>query len=156
MVHANQVISMKVIQVADVDLVIVDRIKGWINMNLAEIKNKYIESSAKVSDYTRNIDYSIIALVWIFSNEDISKAMNFKWVLMLALGSLVVDFVQYLLKTLCVWIAYKKLYKEKGGDEDAEVLYPSYIQYITWTCWFAKIIAMVVSLVLLLFNVLQQ
>lgn len=147
---------MKVIQVADVDLVIADQIKGGINMNLAEIKNKYIESSAKVSDYTRNIDYSIIALVWIFSNEDISKAMCFKWVLIFALGSLVVDFVQYLLKTLCIWIAYKKLYKENAGNEDAEVSYPSYIQYIAWTCWYAKIVAMVISLVLLLLNVLLQ
>lgn len=124
-------------------------------MTVADIKNKYIESSAKVSEYTRNIDYSIIALVWIFSNQDIANIMDYNWILIFALASLVIDFVHYFFKTLCVWKAYKGLYRKNNGNEKAEATYPSYIQYITWTCWYVKIIAMVSSLVLLLIQVLQ-
>lgn len=124
-------------------------------MKLSDVKSIYKNSSAKVSNYTRNINYSLIALVWILSGNDMSRITNYREILVLVLFSLVFDFLQYLIKTILVWITYKQLDRELNGDEDKEVRCPSYIQWIIWSCWFIKIITMISAVFTILHNIFQ-
>lgn len=92
-------------------------------MKLKEVRDDYYHFSGKVSDLSRNLCFSGIAVIWILRTEP-EKGIEFDRSLLFILGvfvvSLALDLAQFLTQTI-IWGVYNKLNHIKGVKLDQEV-----------------------------------
>lgn len=110
-------------------------------MTVNDIKNTYLTATGKVSDYTRSINYSAIAMVWVLCDQNLGKIGQFKSILACFFISLICDYFQYLWKAIVVWLQYKSEDNKVNQDENSEVRYWGFIQFGSWTFFIAKVVA---------------
>lgn len=119
-------------------------------MTVKDMKEAYLSNSGKVSDFTRNVNYSAIALVWVLCDQKLTEIGNFKFTLTLFFASLIIDYFQYIWKTLIICTQYKIEDNKPNQNENSEVRYWGFIQVVTWILFGFKVIATCWGTVLLL------
>ena len=123
-------------------------------MKVSEMFDEFNESSGTLSGLIRGVNYSIIAVVWIFSNEDINNISPYSIIVVCAILSLLLDVLQYLWKTVNIYISARKSEKidPNGGKDDH--LFPKYIAVFTWIFMVCKIAFCILSVILLLVKII--
>lgn len=119
-------------------------------MTVNNMKEAYLNNSGKVSDFTRNINYSAIALVWVLCDQKLTEIGNFRFTLTLFFASLFIDYFQYIWKTVIIWSQYKIEDNRPNQDENSEVRYWGFTQVVTWLLFALKVVATCWGTVLLL------
>lgn len=111
-------------------------------MTLKEFRESYHSITDKASTLARGTNYSLIAIVWILCDENISNIDSFKWVLLWLLLSLVMDFFQYLVPAIIGTIKYRceeKKVKDKSQIDDTPTEgYPNCTPWITSSLFILK------------------
>jgi hypothetical protein len=100
-------------------------------MKLEDARNAYYEFSGKVSDISRTLSLTGIALIWVFKVDSKDgphvphELILPAFVLVLALSA---DFLHYVVATIA-WGIYQR-YKEKSGATEKEQFFAP-----TWINW---------------------
>lgn len=89
-------------------------------MKLSEIRKAYEDLSSTLSAVLRSLNFSGIAVIWIFSGNSINAIVaSFLFPCILLCLSLFFDAIQYLAGTVIWYIYYLKVRcRNKGTDED--------------------------------------
>ena len=89
-------------------------------MKLSEIRKAYEDLSSTLSAVLRSLNFSGIAVIWIFSGNSINTILaSFLSPCILLCLSLFVDAIQYFVGTLIWYIYYLKVRcRNEGADED--------------------------------------
>lgn len=127
-------------------------------MRIGDIRKEYHEATGKASALLRNINYSLIAIVWILCNEKTSNLPHYKYLLLLLVLSLAIDFLQYFAKSFIGQCIYQKREKEEGKlamkerrdpDFDNKEVdgYSKWLRWFTTFCFYFKCILTFVAIV---------
>lgn len=95
-------------------------------MKLREYKDVYKKTSGKLSDINRNIIFSGIALIWIFTSQQEDQHIPDLLItpsILLAVA-LVCDMIQYIYKTIAFYIIYK-CREKRSKNNQVSCLYTS-------------------------------
>ncbi|KQR72197.1 hypothetical protein [Pedobacter sp. Leaf176] len=119
---------------------------------------EFFAASAKVSELNRNLSLGGIAIIWIFNKSNLIGSPNFNSLLprdlflplIIIVVSLTCDLLQYLWRTVTLYIFYriqiKKLKNHSITEAKADKLdAPFYIRYGGWTFFVLKILAMITA-----------
>lgn len=116
-------------------------------MKLEDARTAYETLSGRASDIVRQLSLAGIGLIWVFKtttgasyslDPPLLKAVLFIFV------ALSLDFLQYALGTT-IWFIYFRLKEKEGTKEDHEFKAPSWLNWPTWTLFYAKAAAMLVA-----------
>ena len=120
---------------------------------LEDYLTELYELTAKASEITRNLSLAAIAIIWIFKNPEHSQKLldstlvvPLKWVVI----SLIIDLSQYIFMSMSVKIFHRvnerRLLKAKITKTQSEnLLYPTFLENLTWLFFIAKIATMLVG-----------
>lgn len=126
-------------------------------MNLKEFRDSYQSVTGKASDVVRTTNYSLIAMIWILSKEDIGKLTDYRCVLICITVSLGLDYLQYVITAIIgTWVYRKEEQKvEDKSKVDATLTngYPECTPYISICFFILKIIFAVIAIVQLIFAI---
>lgn len=111
------------------------------------------EITAKTSEITRNLSLAGIGIIWIFRTPVIDVKLldqNLKNSLILIVTSLIIDLFQYIFMSISIKIFHRvnevKLLNSRLTESDANnLLYPTFLENLTWVFFIGKIIAMVLG-----------
>lgn len=123
-------------------------------MKVSEKFNEFNEASGTLSGLIRGVNYSIIAIVWILSKEDINNISLYSIIVFCAILSLLLDVSQYLWKTITIYISARKSEKIDPNGEKNDHLFPKYITIVTWLFMGCKIASCILSAILLLVKII--
>lgn len=123
-------------------------------MTLNDLKEEYHSATSKASALLRNINYSLIAVVWILCGQNVDYIIGrYKYVLVFLLVSLAIDFLQYFSKGFVGQRCYLKEERHHSDNDEVDG-YPKYLRRITTTCYYGKIVSTVVAVAFLLIQLL--
>ena len=111
-------------------------------MTLKEFRESYHKATGKASDLARSTNYSLIAIVWVLSGQNIEKVSSYRCVLIWLLFSLFLDYLQYLIMALFGLFKYR--YEERKVKEISKIDetqtngYPNITPYLTTFCFILK------------------
>lgn len=130
------------------------RKKKHICMKVSEKFDEFNEASGTLSGILRGVNYSIIVSVWILSKEEINNISPYSIIVVCAILSLLLDVLQYLWKSINIYISARKSENvDPNGDKD-DHLFPKYITVGTWIFMGCKIASCILSAILLLVKII--
>ncbi len=117
--------------------------------NLDKFRQDHYDATAKVSENTRTLAISAIAIVWLFKKGDggvyeVPEALLYPLLLVVLAMSL--DFCQYVYRSIIWHIIFRKKEKELHDGaitEQTELYVHSYINFLGYAFFYAKIICLV-------------
>ena len=108
-------------------------------MKVSEKFDEFNEASGTLSGLIRGVNYSIIAIVWILSKEDINNISLYSIIVFCAILSLLLDVSQYLWKTITIYISARKSEKIDPNGEKTTICFPSTLQLSRGCLWDVKL-----------------
>lgn len=128
--------------------------KKHIYMKVSEKFDEFNEAAGTLSGVLRGVNYSIIVSVWILSKEEINYISPYSIIVVCAILSLLLDVLQYLWKSINIYISARKSENiDPNGDKD-DHLFPKYITVGTWIFMGCKIASCILSAILLLVKII--
>lgn len=124
-------------------------------MKVSEKFDEFNEASGTLSGLIRGVNYSIIAIVWILSKEEINNISPYSIIVVCAILSLLLDVLQYLWKAINIYISARKSEKIDPNGEKDDHLFPKYITVGTWIFMGCKMASCILSAILLLVKIIQ-
>lgn len=124
-------------------------------MKLSEIRKAYEDLSSTLSAVLRSLNFSGIAVIWIFSGNSINTILaSFLSPCILLCLSLFVDAIQYFVGTLIWYIYYLKVRcRNEGADEDTVMVNESEcLNILPWILFGCKTILCFIGYCTLLFR----
>lgn len=120
-------------------------------MTTSESLSCYQKHSGKASDLVRQLAFAGLALVWLFKTDKsggVKLPANLLWPAGLIILALVLDLVQYTYAS-AAWGTFNRMV-EKHYRDDQEFGAPTWINWPTLICFWAKIAAVIAAYCLLL------
>ena len=125
-------------------------------MKLQSILEQYSADTQRVSEIARGANYSLIAIWWVLAHETVDNLSDFRSVLIFVLVSLLLDFLQYLVRGEMDRRHFNKqedkARRDNGIiDEDYEAEpYPKSIKRVSSLFYYLKITTTLFAFVLLI------
>lgn len=119
-------------------------------MKVSEKFDEFNEASGTLSGLIRGVNYSIIAIVWILSKENLNNIPQYSTIVACAILSLLLDVFQYLWKSITIYISARKSEEVDPTGADENHLFPRYITVGTWIFMGGKIVSCILCAILLL------
>lgn len=122
---------------------------------LQSFRQYHYDATVKVSENTRTLAISAIAIVWLFKTEisgvhTIPRALL--WPLITILAALALDFLQYVYRSIIWHIIFKEKEKELAEhkiNEDSELYVEDCVNTPGYLLFYSKIILLAISYYLL-------
>lgn len=124
---------------------------------LSKFREYHYESTAKVSENTRTLAISAIAIVWLFkvkTGQAYAVPHGLQLPLLLVILALALDFFQYVYRS----IAWHVFFRIKEGqldnkliDEETEIYASSWINFPSYVLFYSKILVFSAAYALLLY-----
>lgn len=131
-----------------------------MTMKLQSILEQYSSDTQRVSEIARGANYSLIAICWVLAHETVDNLSDFRSVLILVIVSLLLDFLQYLVRGEMERRHFNKQ-EDKARtdnsmiDEDYEAEpYPKLIKRVSSVFYYLKITTTIFAFVLLIINMI--
>ncbi len=111
---------------------------------LEKFRQYHYEATAKVSDNTRTLAISAIAIVWLFKTEKnglyvVSESLL--WPLALVVLALALDFFQYIYRSVVWHVIFRKKEKELANGaitEESELYVSPWVNTMAYVFFYAK------------------
>lgn len=126
-------------------------------MNTREMFESFDDATETLSNQVRYVNYSLIAVLWIISHQTVTELLEENaLVLFFIVLSLFLDILQYVWKSLTVWIYTRGIEKkeQKTGIESQDHLFPLYISRGTWAFFIAKIVACLAACIMVVVSLI--
>lgn len=132
-------------------------------IKISDLRDTYYNASSTVSDIVRQISIVGIGVIWIFVeviNDTLLIDKCLVCSIVLFLGSLLFDALQYTYKTIVFACLFRKAEKEFDNNEDAvldksTLLHPGW-NAVTWIFWTLKIILTICGYIALLIYLIKD
>lgn len=122
---------------------------------MANIKELYAvanETAGIASGIIRNLNFSLIAVIWILSHENINEVRAYYFAIAAILFSQFLDLSQYIWKASAIH-RFAHTVEDTTSSEDRQTkdfLYPRYIHRITNALFYSKIVLTLLAVLYLL------
>ena len=128
-------------------------------MKISQIRGAYEDSTGKVSDIVRQLNFAGIAIIWVLRVGKESGGLEYspilKWPLALFVASLTLDLLQYMYKSI-VWGLLNTYYFRKLGDEEKDVEVSGMWNYVALVFFWLKTAVTISAYVCLLVFIYRQ
>ncbi len=119
--------------------------------NIDKFRQYHFDATTKVSENTRTLALSAIAIVWLFKTEKDGQYIVPEVLLiplLLVVGGLALDFLQYIYRSVVWHVIFRRKEKElsKGKITEQTELYVSpWVNFFAYLFFYAKAILLVVA-----------
>jgi len=139
------------------------RAKGVSNMpKLQKFRDYHYESTAKVSDNTRTLALSAIALAWLFKSrvgDVFSIPEGLQLPLFFVITALTLDFFQFVYRAIIWHFLFRREEKKFGSDafdEEVDLDVSPHVNALGYWFFYAKIPCIVIAYVYLLIFFMEK
>ena len=121
-------------------------------MKLQDYRETFYEYSGKASDFTRQLAFAGIAVIWLFK-KDTTSSLSIPHELLLPglliVSGLALDMLQYCVASL-IWRLYYRSKERQGVAEDQELgLHSEWLERPIWALFCAKILLVLAAYALI-------
>lgn len=120
-------------------------------MRVSELYEVFHDSTDTLSTQVRYVNYGFIAVIWILSGQQIDGLKDNGQILFFVVLSLALDLLQYIWKSVAVWLfaRNKEKKEQENQQENDNYLFPGYIFVGTWLLFIFKILSTIAAAILL-------